>query len=378
MDYRLLGPLEARAGDRAVPLGGPKQRAVLAVLLLRAGETVSVDTLIDEVWGERPPVNVTATLHNCIFRLRKAIGAEAIERRPPGYMLHARDEEIDARRFERALLAARALEPAERAAALREALSSWRGSALADLALEPFAEAEAARLEELRLVALEERIDAELALGRDDQLVAELEALVARHPLRERLRREQMLALYRARRKPEALQAFQDARLALIDELGLEPSDELRELERLMHRDDPSLEIAAEALATLEAEGDTAWLATIAARLAEFLAEAGRPEEARALAQRSSDLVVPGDLRTEAAWRRAHAVAGGAEGDSLAREAVALLESTDELVEQAKAQLALAHVLGVAGQAGDASNAKASAVNLLRQKGNEALLTRLG
>ena len=226
MDYRLLGPLEARAGDRAVPLGGPKQRAVLAVLLFRAGETVSVDTLIDEVWGERPPVNVTATLHNCVSRLRKAIGTEAIETRAPGYVLHARDEEIDARRFERALVAARALEPAERAAALREALSSWRGAALADLAFEPFAGAEAARLEELRLVALEERIDAELTLGRQEQLVAELEALVARHPLRERLRREQMLALYRARRKPEALQAFQDARLALIDELGLEPSDD--------------------------------------------------------------------------------------------------------------------------------------------------------
>ena len=247
MDYRLLGPLEALAGDRDVPLGGPKQRAVLTVLLLRAGETVSTDTLIDEVWGERPPVNVTATLHNCVFRLRKALGAETIERRAPGYVLHARDDEIDARRFERALAAAGALEPAERAAALREALSLWRGAALADLAFESFAEAEASRLEELRLVAIEERIDAELALGRQEQLVAELEALVARHPLRERLRRQQMLALYRAHRKPEALQAFQSARLALIDELGLEPSDELRELERMIHRDDPLLEIAAAA-----------------------------------------------------------------------------------------------------------------------------------
>jgi DNA-binding SARP family transcriptional activator len=245
MDYRLLGPLEARAGDRALSLGGPKRRAVLAVLLLRAGETVSVDTLIDDVWGERPPVNVIATLHNCISHLRKALGADAIERRAPGYVLHARDEEIDARRFERALVSAQALEPAERAAALREALSSWRGSALADLALEPFAETEAARLEELRLIALEERIDAELEIGRDEQLVAELEALVARHPLRERLRREQMLALYRARRKPDALRAFQEARLALIDELGLEPSNELRELERMMHRDDPALGVAA-------------------------------------------------------------------------------------------------------------------------------------
>jgi len=111
MDYRLLGPLEALAGDRDVPLGGPKQRAVLTVLLLRAGETVSTDTLIDEVWGERPPVSVTATLHNCVFRLRKALGAETIERRAPGYVLHARDDEIDARRFERALAAAGARPP---------------------------------------------------------------------------------------------------------------------------------------------------------------------------------------------------------------------------------------------------------------------------
>ncbi|HST17510.1 MAG TPA: BTAD domain-containing putative transcriptional regulator [Gaiellaceae bacterium] len=242
MDYRLLGPLDVRAGDRAVALGGPKQRGVLAVLLLRAGQTVSVDTLIDEVWGERPPATVNANLHNCVSRLRKGLGAETIERRAPGYVLHARDDEIDARRFERALAASRTLEPAERAAALREALSMWRGAALADLAFEPFAEAEAARLEELRLVGLEERIDAELELGRHEQLVAELDALVARHPLRERLRRAQLLALYRAHRKPEALQAFQDARLALIDELGLEPSDELRELERMIHRDDPALE----------------------------------------------------------------------------------------------------------------------------------------
>src|SRR5215831_5260088 len=242
MDYRLLGPLDVRAGERAVPLGGPKQRGVFTVLLLRAGQTVSVDTLIDEVWGERPPAAVTANLHNCIFRLRKGLGTETIERRAPGYVLHARDEEIDAHRFERALSSSRSLEAAERAAALREALSMWRGAALADVSFEPFAETEAARLEELRLVALEERIDAELELQRHEQLVAEIEALVARHPLRERLRRARLLALYRSRRKPEALQAFQDARLALIDELGLEPSEDLRELERMIHRDDPALQ----------------------------------------------------------------------------------------------------------------------------------------
>jgi DNA-binding SARP family transcriptional activator len=250
VDYRLLGPLEVLAGDRSAALGGPVQRAVLTVLLLRPNEVVSVDTLIDQVWGERPPAAATASLHNCVARLRRELGAETVKTRPPGYLRQARPEEIDALRFERAIAAARALEPAERAAALSEALSMWRGPALADLAFQPFAEGEAARLEELRLIALEERIEAELELGRHASLVAELEALVARHPLRERLRRAQLLALYRSRRKADALQAFQEARLALIDELGLEPSDELRALERRIHVDDPALELPLATTAT--------------------------------------------------------------------------------------------------------------------------------
>jgi DNA-binding SARP family transcriptional activator len=246
MDYRLLGPLEVRVGDIAAPLGGKRQRSVLAVLLLRAGEVVSQDTLLDEVWGERPPAAARAQVHNCVSRLRHELGAETLLTRAPGYVLQARPEEIDSRRFEHAVVSARSLEPAERAAALWEALSMWRGAALADLAFEPFATGEAARLEELRLVALEERIEAELELGRHAALVAELEALVARHPLRERLRRAQMLALYRSRRKPDALRAFQEARLALIDQLGFEPSEELRALERRIHTDDPALELSVD------------------------------------------------------------------------------------------------------------------------------------
>jgi len=155
MDYRLLGPLEVRVGDIAAPLGGKRQRSVLAVLLLRAGEVVSQDTLLDEVWGERPPAAARAQVHNCVSRLRHELGAEALLTRAPGYVLQARPEEIDSRRFEHAVVSARSLEPAERAAALWEALSMWRGAALADLAFEPFATGEAARLEELRLVALE-------------------------------------------------------------------------------------------------------------------------------------------------------------------------------------------------------------------------------
>jgi len=242
MDFRLLGPLEVRAGDRALPLGGAKQRSVLAVLLLHVNEVVSGDTLLDLVWGERPPPSGRAYLHNCISRLRKALGSNVLETRSSGYVLHASEQEVDARRFERTLVAARALEPVERAAALGEALQLWRGPPLADLMYEPFAVAEVARLDELRLVALEERIEAELELGRHLELVPELRALVARHPLRERLRRAEMLALYRSRRKPDALRSYQDARFALIEELGLEPSEELRALERRIHADDPALE----------------------------------------------------------------------------------------------------------------------------------------
>jgi DNA-binding SARP family transcriptional activator len=242
MDFRLLGSLEVRHGDRLLPLGGAKQRSVLAVLLLHANQVVSIDTLLDLVWGERPPPSGTAYLHNCISRLRKELGPDVLETRSPGYVLHASVQEVDARRFERALVAARPLEPVERAAALVEALLLWRGPPLADFTFERFAAAEVARLEELRLVALEERLEAELELGRHTELVPELEALVARHPSRERLRRAQMLALYRSRRKPDALRAYQDARLALIEELGLEPSEELRALERSIHADDPALE----------------------------------------------------------------------------------------------------------------------------------------
>ena len=218
MDYRLLGPLECARGDRALNLGGPKQRAVSRRSPAARHQPCSVDTLIDEVWGAPRRPHATANVHNYVSRLRKAIGAEAIETRPPGYVLHARDEEIDARRFERALVA-RAGSRACRASggAPRGALARGAAQRSPTSPSSPSHEAEAARLEELPLVALEERIDAELALGRHEQLVAELEALVARHPLRERLRREQMLALYRARRKAEALQAFQDARLALIE-----------------------------------------------------------------------------------------------------------------------------------------------------------------
>ena len=184
MDFRLLGPLEVRADGRPLPLGGPKQRAVLAMLLLHAGEVVSTDRLIDEIWGERPPKTVHAYVQNCISRLRPVLGRELIEMRPPGYVLWADEKSIDAVRFADAVAAAPALEPPERAAALREALGLWRGTPFADLAFETFPQGEIARLEELRLVALEERLAAELELGRHTEILGELTALANRHPSR--------------------------------------------------------------------------------------------------------------------------------------------------------------------------------------------------
>ncbi len=249
MDFRLLGPLEAVGADGSAPLGGPKQRALLAVLLLNANEVVSTDRLIDDVWGEDAPPTAAASVQNSISKLRKALGSGVVETRSPGYVIQVEDESIDVRRFERHLREAQRLPAAERAAGLRQALALWRGPALSEFAFEPFAQAEIVRLEELRLVAIEDRIEAELELGFHDELVGELEALAVRHPSRERLRELQLLALYRAGRQTEALRVYQDARVALIEELGIEPGERLRALERMILAHDPALDLPAAAVA---------------------------------------------------------------------------------------------------------------------------------
>jgi DNA-binding SARP family transcriptional activator len=241
MEFRILGPLEVVQDDQPVRLDRQRLRAVLAYLLLHANEPVSADTLIDQVWGPEAPKTASASLQNYISRLRKALGPELLVSRPPGYLLRVDPERFDLARFERLAVEARTAEPRERAAKLRAALSLWRGRALEDLAFEPFAQEEARRLEEARLSVLEERIDAELELGQGGELVRELEELVEQHPLRERFRGQLMLALYRAGRQADALAAYQEARRVLIDELGLEPSDELRALEQAILRQDPAL-----------------------------------------------------------------------------------------------------------------------------------------
>jgi DNA-binding SARP family transcriptional activator len=249
MEFRILGPLEVWDGSREVSLGGPKPRALLAGLLLHPNEIVPADQLIDEFWGEDSPERAAAALRVNVSRLRKALPQDVLTTRSPGYVIRVGPDELDLHRFERLVdegrsLLARGL-AADASGRLRDALSLWRGPALADFAYESFAQAAIARLEEIRLAAVELRIDADLALGRHDELVGELEALVAEHPLRERLRRYLMTALYRSGRQAEALDAYQNARRALVDELGIEPSPALQELEKAILRQDPSLDVEA-------------------------------------------------------------------------------------------------------------------------------------
>ena len=254
MEFRILGPLEVLEGDRSLALGGSRQRALLAVLLLHANETLSTDALLDELWSQRPPATAAKTVQVHVSRLRKALAVDGrtgpIVTRDHGYRLEADPEQIDARRFERLVAEARgdldAGEPRRAAATLEEARALWRGPPLADLAYEAFAQSEIARLADLRVAATELHVEARLALGAHAEVVGELEALIAEHPYRERLRGQLMLALYRSDRQAEALQAYQDARRALVDELGIEPGEHLRELERAVLAQDPALALTVE------------------------------------------------------------------------------------------------------------------------------------
>lgn len=241
MEFRILGPLEVVDEGRAVKLGGSKQRSLLAFLLLNSNHVVSRDRLIDELWGEQPPDTATTVIQVHVSQLRKALGRDVIVTQTPGYLIQVRDGELDLDRFERAIAEAQSVPPADASVLLREALALWRGSPLAELDV-PFAHAAGARLDEQRLAALEQRIDADLALGRHAQLVPELEGLVREHPLRERLRGQLMLVLYRCGRQADALEVYRSGRRLLDEELGLKPDDELQRLERAILNHDPSLE----------------------------------------------------------------------------------------------------------------------------------------
>ena len=241
MEFRILGPVSVAVGDREVTLGGVKQRSLLALLLLHRNEPVSTDRLVDELWGERPPETAQKTVQVYVSQLRKLLGEGRIETHGHGYVLRVGEGELDLDRFQALVEGAQQEEPRGAAASLREALSLFRGEPLQDLAYEPWAQSEIARLREIRLAALEQRLQADLELGRHRALVAELEALVRELPLREELRGLLMLALYRSGRQADALEVHREGRRLLDEQLGLEPGPELRELEQQILQHDPSL-----------------------------------------------------------------------------------------------------------------------------------------
>jgi DNA-binding SARP family transcriptional activator len=295
IEFRILGPLEVRQEGRAVALGGSKQRALLAVLLLHPNEPLTTDRLINELWGEQAPPTAAKAVHVHVSRLRKALagagnggaGGALLVTRERGYELRLDPERLDSRRFEQLVAEGRSeladRRPQRALAALERALSLWRGEPLADLAYEPFAQPEIARLADLRVAGLELLVEAKLALNRHAELVGELEALIRDHPYRERLRGHLMVALYRCDRQAEALEAYQDARRTLVDELGIEPGDRLRELERAILAQDPALAAPVLVPVELPPELDTA------------TPSAGREAELDWLREQ---------------WRRAHAGAG--------------------------------------------------------------------
>jgi DNA-binding SARP family transcriptional activator len=253
VEFQVLGSFRVVAEGRSLPLGGYKQRALLAALLLERNRPVSADRLIDALWGERAPASAANSVQVYVSRLRRTLASACRDAqlltKPTGYVLAVRDDDVDAEQFERLLAegreALRAGEAARAEAVLARALGLWRGSPLADFVLESFARNEIARLEELHLRATAARIEAVLALGRHAEALSELQALVAEHPLDEEIRAHLMLAMYRSGRPADALASYRDLRRLLRDELGLDPSPELRELERAILRQEWALKVGA-------------------------------------------------------------------------------------------------------------------------------------
>jgi len=250
LEFRVLGPVEVCDGGRNLPLGGPKQRGLLADLILNAGTIISTARLIDDLWGDTSPATAGHTVETYIARLRRILRdgsrPELLLTRPPGYLLDVEPGHVDAFRFGQLVqdgTAAAAQGDHEQASALlRAALALWRGPALTDVADAPFAQAAAKRLTDQHLLALQRRIDADLQLGQAQDLVPELEALVASHPYHEPFHRQLMVALYRSGRQSDALGTYRRARSLLADELGIEPGPDLQRTEQAILRQDPELE----------------------------------------------------------------------------------------------------------------------------------------
>ncbi len=248
MEFRILGPIEAEEDGLKLDLGGLRERALLARFLLSANRVVSADRLADDLWSGNPPPHSMATLRVYISRLRRVLGARggSLVTQAPGYRLNVTGDELDAARFESLVHSAEADLAAGRAEAaagiLRAALGLWRGPALSDVADLAFAQADAGRLEEARLAALESRVDADLACGWHASLVAELDGLASAHPLRERFTGQRILALYRCGRQAEALTAYAALRGRLAEELGIDPTPDLQRLHERILRQDPGLD----------------------------------------------------------------------------------------------------------------------------------------
>ena len=359
VEYRVLGPLEVALDGRPVRLGAPKQRATLALLLCRPNIVVPSARLVDGLWGDDPPASAGNLVQGYVSGLRKALGKDAIETQGAGYILRVPRGALDLQRFEElAHEGSRALEQSDFAGAstlLREALGLWRGPALAELADEPALDPVSSRLEELRVLALERRVEADLALGRHADVVTELEELIAEHPLRERPRGLLMTALYRSGRQAEALGAYRDARGVLVDELGIEPSGWLTELHAAVLRQAPELstteEPATEAkrsvLVAALVPDAAAPLAALAAPLTTeplrellLLSTVASPDQltsaSKLLEDVRADLVAQGIEARAAAFT---SVAPGADMARLAREHdvdLLLVDAPDGLLEDAR------------------------------------------
>ena len=314
MEFRILGPLEVFDGERRLPLGGPKRRAVLALLLLDANRVVPTFRLIEGVWGDDPPRLAHTSLQNHILRLRRELG-ERIVTQEPGYLIRVNPGELDLHRFQQLVDEAWAEKrPSDAAALIRQALALWRGPPLADLAGEPLARA--AWVAGLRNDALELRIDADLELGRHSEVVPELEALVVEEPLRERLRAQLMVALYRSGRQGDALEAYASARAAL-DELGIVPSQELQDLQRAILRHDPALDAPSSPAPARDrpAEAIEETRRTVTVVLAELRTDVDDAEARREALRRAHDgalqtLELHGGSRGEAAGDRVTGIFG--------------------------------------------------------------------
>ena len=331
VEFRILGPLDALVDDRAVALGGRHQRAVLAILLAYANEVVPVERLIDGIWDEQPPETAANVVQGYVSQLRKLVGRDTIVTRGRGYAVLAPHGALDLHRFERDADAGAAEHaagrPASAVAALGAALALWRGPALSDVADLPAVRPIAARLDELRLAALERRIDAEIDCGRAAEAAAELDALIAAHPLRERLRALQMLALYRSGRQADALAAFRAARAALVEELGLEPSAELQALERAILQQDPGLTAPPDGAPSAAAAG-TVLAAALDIAALPMMAALGGPLAAR----RGGELLLASTVASSAllgaVTRELRAASSGLEARGVAARAAAFTSIT--------------------------------------------------